>query len=183
MAFIGQSRGAGGKFTSQFGVDVKLIGDRELKEAIKLLGEKDAKRIARLAVRESLKDMQTTAKSTVSVDGGHTKNQIQITMKSAKGGMSFMGRVGVGLRGGGTGPNVRRNLAHIIEFGRRAFTSKIVGRNGTTYRVRIPAVPGQFYLTRAADRHLPKLLPDISKEFQRRIQNRVRRLARQAGVK
>ena len=183
MAFIGQSRNSKGRFTSAFGVDVKLIGDRELKQAIKLLGEKDARRIARLAVRESLKDMQSTAKQTVAVDGGHTKNQIQITLKSAKGGNAFMGRVGVGLRGGGTGPNVRRNLAHIIEFGRRAFTAKIVGRNGTTYRVRIPAVPGQFYLTKAADRHLPKLLPDISKEFQRRIQNRIKRLAKQAGVK
>jgi hypothetical protein len=178
VAFIGQSRDRKGRFSSEFGVDVKLIGDRELKEAIKLLGEKDAKRIARLAVRESLKDMQTTAKQTVAADKGETRQQIQITLKRSKGGAEFTGRVGVGLKGGS-----RRTLAAIIEFGRRAFTQKIVGRNGTTYRVRIPAVPGQFYLTRAADRHLPKLLPDISKEFQRRIQNRVRRLARQAGVK
>ena len=175
MALFGNNKA---KFSSKFGVDVKLIGDRELRKAIKILGEKDAKRIARLAVKKSLTDMQATAKQAVSADKGETRRQIQITLKRRRGGDEFTGRVGVGLKGGS-----RRTLAAIIEFGRRAFTANIVGRNGTTYRVKIPAVPGQFYLTRAADRHLPKLRKNISKEFQRRIQNRVRRLARQAGVK
>ena len=178
MAFIGQSRDRKGRFSSQFGVDVKLIGDRELRRAIRLLGEKDAQRIARLAVRQSLKDMQSTAKQAVAVDEGDTKEQIQISLKRKRGGNEITGRVGVGLKGGS-----RRKLAAIIEFGRRAFTASIVGRNGTTYRVKIPAVPGQFYLTRAADRHLPKLRKNISKEFQRRIKNRIKRLAKQAGKK
>jgi hypothetical protein len=174
----GQSRGRGGRFSSTFGVDVKLIGDQQLAQAIKLLGEKDAQRIGRLAVRQSLLDMQKTAKSAVSVDKGNTKNQIQTTLKRKKAGNLITGRVGVGLKGGD-----RRKLAAIIEFGRRAFTQKIVGRNGTTYRVKIPSVPGQFYLTRAAKRHLPQLTKTISKEFQRRIDNRVRRLAKQAALK
>tara|TARA_Y100001937_G_scaffold128752_2_gene207620 strand:- start:11669 stop:12196 length:528 start_codon:yes stop_codon:yes gene_type:complete len=175
MALFGNNKA---KFSSKFGVDVKLIGDRELRRAIKLLGEKDAQRIARLAVRQSLKDMQSTAKQAVAVDDGDTKEQIQISLKRKRGGNEITGRVGVGLKGGS-----RRKLAAIIEFGRRAFTASIVGRNGTTYRVKIPAVPGQFYLTRAADRHLPSLFKDIKKEFNRRIKNRIKRLAKQAGVK
>ena len=96
LSQLGQSRDSKGRFTSAFGVDVKLIGDRQLRRAIQLLGEKDAKRIARLAIRESLKDMQATAKSFVSSDEGYTREQIQITLKRAKGGEEFTGRVGVG---------------------------------------------------------------------------------------
>ena len=178
MAFIGQSRDRKGRFSSEFGVDVELIGAADLAYAIQVLGEKDAKRIAKLAVRDTLKDMQRTAQGAVAADKGETREQIQISLKSSKQGFQLEGRVGVGLRGGS-----RRTLAAIIEFGRRAFSQKIVGRNGKTYRVQIPAVPGQFYLTRAADRYLPVLRSEIAIEFERRIVNRIKRLAKKAGVK
>jgi len=180
---VSQSRNKMGQFSSSLGVDVQLIGANQLMQAMSILGHKDAKRIAKLAIRTETKKLQRTAQEVVSVDKGKTKEQIQVQIKNTDGGFGFLGRVGVGLRGGGEGPGKRRNVAAIIEFGRRSFTQKIVGRNGTTYRVRIPAVPGQFYLSRAAERHLPTFMADLSKEFDRRVKNRIKRLAKQAGIK
>ena len=80
MLRVGQSRNNKGRFSSEFGVDVELIGAADLAYAIQVLGEKDAKRIAKLAVRDTLKDMQRTAQGAVAADKGETREQIQISL-------------------------------------------------------------------------------------------------------
>lgn len=135
-------------------LDASVLGGPELDRVMRQLGEKEAERVVRRVYRRELKAMANTAKSFVAVDKGHTREQIQHQLKRERGG-ELLGLVGVGLRGSSKGPKARKNLAAIIEFGRRQFDMRIRGVGGRKYSVRIPAVPGQQFLTRAARAHLP----------------------------
>jgi|LULK01.1.fsa_nt_gb hypothetical protein len=146
--------GQGGTANLNIAVDAEVFGGPELNRALRQLGEKEAGRVVRRVYRRELREMERTAKSFVAVDKGHTREQIQNQLKRGKLG-ELLGVVGVGLRGSSKGPKARKNLAAIIEFGRRSFDMRIKGRNGRKYSVRIPAVPGQQFLTRAARAHLP----------------------------
>lgn len=174
--------GLGGTAALNIGLSTDLVGGANLDKAFKLLEGRAVQAAVSRTYRRELGEMRDTAQSFVAVDKGHTREQIQFSLKKdAKGG--FMGRVGVGLRGRSTGPKSRRNLAAIIEFGRRSFTAIIKSPTSGLYKVEIPAVPGQLFLTRTAQRHLPRFEKSLRIKFVEEIMRKLRSAERKARTK
>ncbi len=76
----------------------------------------------------------------------------------------------------------RKNLAHIIEFGRRPFFMRIRGRNGTRYSVKVPGTRGDRFLTRTAERHLRGLDKRMGDRMLKSLERRLRKLEKTRGA-
>lgn len=166
------------KHTTGLNVSIELEGALALQRAFKELGKKEADKIRRAAITKETKDMEQTARSLAPRDEGAVRAQIDRTVRKQKG--ELIGRVGVGIKakaeGRYRGFESRKNLAHIIEFGRRAFFMRVKGRNGTKYSVRIPGVKGDRFLTRTAERHLRGLDKRMGDRMMKSLERRLRRL-------
>lgn len=169
------------KHTTGLNVSIELEGAIALQRAFKELGEKEAEKIRRAAITKETKDMEQTARSLAPRDQGAVRAQIDRTVRKQKG--ELIGRVGVGIKakaeGRYRGFNSRKNLAHIIEFGRRAFFMRVRGRNGTKYSVRIPGTKGDRFLTRTAERHLRGLDERMGERMTKSLERKLKKLERQ----
>jgi hypothetical protein len=147
------------------------------------LGKKEAEKIRRAAITKETKDMEQTARSLASRDEGALKAQIDRTVRKQKG--ELIGRVGVAIKGKGSGRyrgfHSRKNLAHIIEFGRRPFFMRVRGRGGKRYSVKIPGARGDRFLTRTAERHLRGLEERLGDRMLKSLARRLRKLEKTRG--
>ncbi len=172
------------KHTTGLNVSIELEGALALQRALKELGKKEADKIRRAALTKETKDMEQTARSLAPRDEGAVRAQIDRTVRKQRG--ELIGRVGVAIRGKATGRyrgfDSRKNLAHIIEFGRRAFFMRVKGRNGTKYSVKIPGTKGDRFLTRTAERHLRGLEKRMGERMIKSFERRLRRLEKGLGT-
>lgn len=166
---------------SGLNVELKLEGAAAFQRALSEFGKKEAEKIRRAAITKETKDMEQTARSLAPRDEGAIRAQIDRTVRKQRG--ELIGRVGVAIKGKGSGRyrgfNSRKNLAHIIEFGRRAFFMRVRGRNGTKYSVRIPGTKGDRFLTRTAERHLRGLDDRIAERMTKSLERKLKKLERQ----
>tara|TARA_R100001440_G_scaffold22980_4_gene37443 strand:+ start:6333 stop:6854 length:522 start_codon:yes stop_codon:yes gene_type:complete len=169
---------------SDLNVQIQLEGAAAFQRALSELGKKEADKIRRAAITKETKEMEQTARSLASRDQGALKAQIDRTVRNQRG--ELIGRVGVAIKGKGSGRyrgfNSRKNLAHIIEFGRRPFFMRIRGRNGTRYSVKVPGTRGDRFLTRTAERHLRGLDKRLADRMMKSIERRLRKLEKTRGV-
>ena len=169
---------------SDLNVQIQLEGAAAFQRALSELGKKEADKIRRAAITKETKEMEQTARSLASRDEGALKAQIDRTVRKQRG--ELVGRVGVAIKGKGSGRyrgfNSRKNLAHIIEFGRGPFFLRIRGRNGTRYSVKVPGTRGDRFLTRTAERHLRGLDKRLGDRMLKSLQRRLRKLEKTRGV-
>ena len=166
---------------SDLDVKIQLEGAAAFQRALSELGKTEADKIRRAAITKETKDMEQTARSLASRDEGAVKAQIDRTVRKQKG--ELIGRVGVAIKGKRSGRyrgfESRKNIAHIIEFGRKAFFMRVRGRNGTKYSVRIPGVPGDRFLTRTAQRHLRDLDKRMGDRMLKSLERKLKKIERQ----
>ena len=169
---------------SDLNVQIQLEGAAAFQRALSELGKKEADKIRRAAITKETKEMEQTARSLASRDEGALKAQIDRTVRKQRG--ELVGRVGVAIKGKASGRyrgfNSRKNLAHIIEFGRRPFFMRIRGRNGTRYSVKVPGTRGDRFLTRTAERHLRGLDKRLADRMLKSLERRLRKLEKTRGV-
>jgi hypothetical protein len=166
---------------SDLNVQIQLEGAAAFQRALSELGKTEADKIRRAAITKETKDMEQTARSLASRDEGALRAQIDRTVRKQKG--ELIGRVGVAIKGKGSGRyrgfNSRKNLAHIIEFGRRPFFMRVRGRGGKRYSVRIPGTKGDRFLTRTAERHLRGLDKRLGDRMVKSLERKLKKLERQ----
>lgn len=171
---------------SDLNVSFQLEGGDAFQRVLTELGKKEAEKIRRAAITKETKDMEQTARSLASRDEGALKAQIDRTVRKQRG--ELIGRVGVAIKGKGSGRyrgfNSRKNLAHIIEFGRRPFFMRVRGRGGKRYSVKVPGTRGDRFLTRTAERHLRGLEDRLGDRMIKSLERKLRKLERQrTGIK
>lgn len=171
---------------SDLNVSFQLEGGDAFQRVLTELGKKEAEKIRRAAITKETKDMEQTAKSLASRDEGALRAQIDRTVRKQRG--ELIGRVGVAIKGKGSGRyrgfNSRKNLAHIIEFGRRPFFMRVRGRGGKRYSVKIPGTRGDRFLTRTAERHLRGLEERLGDRMIKSLERKLKKLERQrTGIK
>jgi len=169
---------------SDLNVSFQLEGGDAFQRVLTELGKKEAEKIRRAAITKETKDMEQTARSLASRDEGALKAQIDRTVRKQRG--ELIGRVGVAIKGKGSGRyrgfNSRKNLAHIIEFGRRPFFMRVRGRGGKRYSVKVPGTRGDRFLTRTAERHLRGLDKRLGDRMLKSLERRLRKLEKTRGV-
>lgn len=169
---------------SDLNVSIKLQGADAFQRALRELGKVEAEKIRRAAITKETKDMEQTARSLAPRDEGAVRAQIDRTVRKQKG--ELIGRVGVGIKARSSGRykgfESRKNLAHIIEFGRKAFFMRVRGRNGSKYSVRIPGTPGDRFLTRTAERHLRGLEKRMAERMSKSLLRKLRKLEKARGA-